>query len=82
MPAPTTPYPSRCRADGYPQKLPPTRRPRGRHLPHPLASTLLENIKESKSEGDLIAFAEHTVLSLIAFAILVDASLLIAILGR
>lgn len=48
----------------------------------PFAHTLSANLKEPKGEGDLIAFAQRTVLSLIAFAVLADASLLIAILGR
>ncbi|MGA2934079.1 MAG: prenyltransferase [Methanomicrobiales archaeon] len=42
----------------------------------PLASTLPANLREPRDEGDLMAFAQHTVLSLIAFAVLTDACLL------
>lgn len=48
----------------------------------PLATALSANLKMPKAEDELTAFARHTVLSLIAFAVLADASLLIAIYGR
>jgi 1,4-dihydroxy-2-naphthoate octaprenyltransferase len=48
----------------------------------PFAYTLSANLKEPKGEWDLIAFAQRTVLSLIAFAVLADACLLISILGK
>jgi 1,4-dihydroxy-2-naphthoate octaprenyltransferase len=43
---------------------------------------LSANLKMPNTEEELTAFAQHTVSSLIAFAVLVDVILLIAILGR
>jgi len=44
----------------------------------PFAHTLSANLRKPRGEGELTAFAQRTVLSLIAFAILANASLLIA----
>ena len=48
----------------------------------PLGYQLSANLKAPRGERELANFAQHTVLSLIAFAVLADASLLIAVLGR
>lgn len=48
----------------------------------PLGYQLSANLNAPRGERELANFAQHTVLSLIAFAVLADAGLLIAILGR
>ena len=48
----------------------------------PLGYQLSANLKDPRGEKELATFAQHTVSSLIVFAVLADASLLIAILGR
>jgi 1,4-dihydroxy-2-naphthoate octaprenyltransferase len=48
----------------------------------PLSCALSANVREPRGEGDLTGFAQNTVTSLIIFAVLADASLLIAIVGR
>jgi 1,4-dihydroxy-2-naphthoate octaprenyltransferase len=48
----------------------------------PLGYQLSANLKASRGERELADFAQHTVSSLIAFAILADACLLIAMTGR
>jgi 1,4-dihydroxy-2-naphthoate octaprenyltransferase len=47
----------------------------------PLASTLIANLRGPLTDAGLVAFAQRTVLSLIAFAVLADVSLLIALSG-
>ena len=48
----------------------------------PLGNLFLANLREPRADGDLIAFAQRTVSSLIAFALLADACLVFTLLGR
>jgi 1,4-dihydroxy-2-naphthoate octaprenyltransferase len=48
----------------------------------PLGYQLSANLKDPREEKELATFAQHTVSSLIVFAVLADAILLIAILGK